>query len=100
MLAVPSDSIETPRIARDALVLDLRRRWSRVKRAAAAIPGVNLSHLPDEESHGMEDEDPSRAWRGSTASLQSQALNDDDSDLGILALDDDETEGSRSVFFH
>jgi hypothetical protein len=78
-------------VSREALVLDLRRRWSRVKRAARnganTLPGVNLAHEQGAETHGMADEDPSRAWRGSTPSLAGE-----EDDMGVLALSDEESE--------
>ena len=51
----------------------------------------------------MADEDPSRAWRGSTTNLRErdeEALDADEEDLGVLSMSDDEGEGTtRLVFF-
>lgn len=50
----------------------------------------------------MADEDPSRAWRGSTTNLRErdeEALDDDEDDLGVMSMSDDEGEGSTRYAF-
>ena len=50
----------------------------------------------------MADEDPSRAWRGSTASLperNEEALDDEEDEAGVMSMSDDEGEGSTRYVF-
>lgn len=97
-VANPQDEI--PGVVKDALVLDLRRRWSRVKKVAKnnanAVPGIQIGEAGSSTGAGgrSDDEDPSRAWRGSQASMSPRIM--DNEDAGIFSDEEDENEDGAS----
>ncbi|KAK4703754.1 calcium permeable stress-gated cation channel, partial [Phenoliferia sp. Uapishka_3] len=69
VLEDPAQNAEVPDVVKAALVMDLRRRWSTVKRAARkgvnVVPGINIRERSEGSSSGVDLEDPAhRAWRG------------------------------------
>lgn len=88
-------------MVKDALVMDLRRRWSTAKKVARrgvnVIPGINIpgpsaggrSGRPGTPGH--EHEDPSSAWRGEEASPIENDME------GIFSDDDDDIEPGEGL---
>lgn len=93
VLSEPSQLVDVPEVVKDALVMDLRRRWSKVKRAARksanAVPGIHIRQRSDASSSNrvMDMEDPATAWRGS----QPSPIIENDMN-GIFSDDEDELE--------
>ncbi|KAL8280604.1 hypothetical protein RQP46_006927 [Phenoliferia psychrophenolica] len=99
VLAEPSQGATVPEVVKDALVMDLRRRWSTVKRAARkganVVPGINIRERSEAtpSSRSVDMDDPARAWRGSEPSPIENDMR------GIFSDDDDEEreEGSPGM---
>ncbi|KAM0746908.1 DUF221-domain-containing protein [Meredithblackwellia eburnea MCA 4105] len=96
--AVPSDTGEVPEVVKDALVMNLRRRWSVVKRAARnganAVPGINIPDSRPRASsstRSLDMEDPSRAWAGGSSG-QPSPVRQIGGDENIFSDDDEELE--------
>lgn len=94
VLSETSQHAEVPEAVKEALVMDLRRRWSKVKRAArkgvSVVPGINIPERPEPSSSSSrrsdDFEDPARMWRGSEPSPIENDLR------GVLSDDDEELE--------
>lgn len=94
VLSETSQHAEVPEAVKEALVMDLRRRWSKVKRAArkgvSVVPGINIPDRPEPSSSSSRRsddlEDPARMWRGSEPSPIENDLR------GVLSDDDEELE--------
>ncbi|KAI5477633.1 DUF221 domain containing membrane protein [Pseudohyphozyma bogoriensis] len=95
-LAEPTLGDDLPPVVRDALVVDLRRRWSTFKRVAKkganVVPGINIPVASSSRSTGT-DEDPSRAWRGSQRS-ESPIENDP---TGVFSDEEEELEEGEGL---
>ena len=98
-MSEPSQGAKLPDVVKDALVMDLRRRWSTAKRVVrkgvSVVPGINIRERePSSSSRGVDLDDAARAWRG--GSEPSPIENDM---RGIFSDDDDEEreEGSPGM---
>lgn len=112
VLAEPKHEAEVPQAVKDAMtgsnavIVDLRRRWSIAKRAVkkganAVVPGVNISIPRSGSERSMDEDHPAKAWRGSQDSSSFAHSRDQtqlhDEPIPNSSLDEDEEENSDDL---